>query len=137
MHGRDTTKDRKRSLIGSIIGSVIDMEEEDMDESMGAVETAINLVKCAAGCGMFSLPYAYKQGGLYLSIAGTLFFGLVSAYTVQILAAAEASPPPPNLSEKSTTCHVNPVTPILFLFRFSIVSYKIHSLTPLPHCPQR
>jgi len=95
MHGRDTTKDRKRSLIGSIIGSVIDMEEEDMDESMGAVETAINLVKCAAGCGMFSLPYAYKQGGLYLSIAGTLFFGLVSAYTVQFLAAAEASPPPP------------------------------------------
>ena len=66
---------------------------------------AVNLIKCAAGCGMFSLPYAYKQGGLYMSIGGTLFFGAISAYTVSILAAAEMKArhfPVPNTSANST-----------------------------------
>ena len=75
------------SLLGSLIGSVVD--EQRLDEDLGATESTVNLIKCAAGCGMFSLPYAYKQGGLYLSIGGTLFFGAISAYTVVILAAAE------------------------------------------------
>jgi hypothetical protein len=78
------------SLLGSVIGSIVDMEVDDVDDmDMGVSETATNLVKCAAGCGMFGLPYAYKQGGLYMSIGGTLFFGAISSYTVSILAAAE------------------------------------------------
>ena len=94
------------SLLGSMIGSLVDMEVDDVDDvDMGATETAVNLIKCAAGCGMFSLPYAYKQGGLYMSIGGTLFFGAISAYTVSILAAAEMKArhfPVPNTSANST-----------------------------------
>jgi len=60
-----------------------------VEEGMTASATIINLVKCAAGCGMFSLPFAFKQGGLYLSIGSTLFFGIISAYTVDLLTKAE------------------------------------------------
>jgi hypothetical protein len=90
-HKSLTNRHEKEGWRASLLGSIVDgfIEPYDGGEGMGVTETCVNLVKCAAGCGMFSLPYAYKQGGLYLSIAGTIFFGLISAYTVTILAAAE------------------------------------------------
>jgi len=80
--------DGPSSMHSSLLWAVDDGPLQGSD-GIGAVGTAVNLVKCCAGCGMFSLPYAFKQGGLYLSIGCTVFFGVISAYTVDILAHAE------------------------------------------------
>lgn len=53
------------------------------------LQASINLVKCAIGAGSFSLPFAFKEGGLGFSFVGTLFLGWISAYTVNILAQSE------------------------------------------------
>ena len=47
------------------------------------------MVKCAIGGGSFSLPFAFKEGGLAFSFVGTLFFGWISAHTVNMLANSE------------------------------------------------
>jgi len=73
--------------LGSFIGE--EAVNNAMEEGLGEFATAINLVKCCAGCGMFSLPFAFLQGGLWLSFACTLAIGALSAHTVCILAGAE------------------------------------------------
>lgn len=40
-------------------------------------------------CTLRSLPFAFRQGGLLFSFVGTLFFGWISAYTVNMLADSE------------------------------------------------
>mmetsp|Transcript_28575 Transcript_28575/g.92697 ORF Transcript_28575/g.92697 Transcript_28575/m.92697 type:complete len:592 (-) Transcript_28575:31-1806(-) len=53
------------------------------------IQAAIALIKCAIGAGSFSLPGAFKNGGLVASFFTTIALGALSAYTVDLLARSE------------------------------------------------
>lgn len=52
-------------------------------------KVGLNLIKCAVGAGSFSLPEAFKEGGVWGSSVGTVILGGLAAYTFCILADAE------------------------------------------------
>ena len=64
-------------------------DDEEVVGGLSKIQASVNLVKCAIGAGSFNLPFAFRQGGLLFSFVGTLFFGWISAYTVNMLALSE------------------------------------------------
>mmetsp|Transcript_63530 Transcript_63530/g.175160 ORF Transcript_63530/g.175160 Transcript_63530/m.175160 type:complete len:171 (-) Transcript_63530:1363-1875(-) len=55
------------------------------DAQISNSEVVLALVKCAIGAGSLSLPYAFKEGGLWFSLIGTVLIGMLSAYTIILL----------------------------------------------------
>ena len=75
--------------ISGALPDAVDEDEEKDTSSLTRLQASINMVKCAIGGGSFSLPFAFKEGGLAFSFVGTLFFGWISAHTVNMLANSE------------------------------------------------
>mmetsp|Transcript_10977 Transcript_10977/g.25506 ORF Transcript_10977/g.25506 Transcript_10977/m.25506 type:complete len:515 (-) Transcript_10977:83-1627(-) len=59
------------------------------DAQISNSEVVLALVKCAIGAGSLSLPYAFKEGGLWFSLIGTVLIGMLSAYTIILLKQCE------------------------------------------------
>ena len=69
----------------SITGEIDDNPEHQQRPHLTSYGATMTIIKCAIGAGSFSLPRAFMDGGVYLSFFFTLFLGLLSAYTVEVL----------------------------------------------------
>ena len=69
----------------SITGAIDDNPEHQQRPHLTSYGATMTIIKCAIGAGSFSLPRAFMDGGVYLSFFFTLFLGLLSAYTVEVL----------------------------------------------------
>lgn len=65
------------------------IKPQDGAQELTVLGCTINMIKCCVGAGSFSLPFAFYTSGLYAGIAGCIVLGLLSAYTMIILADAE------------------------------------------------
>ena len=67
------------------MGEIDDGPEREQRPHLTSYGATMTIIKCAIGAGSFSLPRAFMDGGVYLSFFFTLFLGLLSAYTVEVL----------------------------------------------------
>jgi len=76
-----------------LAGHEQDVEKGPRDEqkhggSSTLVQTMFNILTCYVGVGVYALPYAFKQTGLYAGILMMLVFAMLSAYVNQLLVDA-------------------------------------------------
>lgn len=67
------------------MGEIDNGPEREQRPHLTSYGATMTIIKCAIGAGSFSLPRAFMDGGVYLSFFFTLFLGLLSAYTVEVL----------------------------------------------------
>ena len=80
----------------SVLFPTFEGNEEATEDFQGEEETgltwphvSINLVKCAVGAGSFSLPFAFQSTGIWVGSIALVLFGILAAYTMNLLASAE------------------------------------------------
>ncbi|XP_035451523.2 proton-coupled amino acid transporter-like protein pathetic [Spodoptera frugiperda] len=62
----------------------VSMERTDM-YSTNLIESTAHLIKGSVGAGVLTMHEAYMIGGMWTSVAATIFFGLLIAYTMYML----------------------------------------------------
>eukprot|EP00656_Telonema_subtile_P041664 TRINITY_DN4690_c0_g1_i1.p1 TRINITY_DN4690_c0_g1~~TRINITY_DN4690_c0_g1_i1.p1 ORF type:complete len:517 (-),score=75.69 TRINITY_DN4690_c0_g1_i1:158-1708(-) len=64
-------------------------ERQAKDDKLGPGHVGVNILKCAVGAGSFSLPYAFRNAGMWAGVVLTCVLGLLCYYTINLLVDAE------------------------------------------------